>query len=107
MFLPLLLLTGVIMDIYSAIIIVAPLVIAIGEKYAVAPEQLGIIFLANLELGYMTPPVGMSLFLARYRFNVPITTLYRYLLPFFLLMLAAVMLVTYVPWLSTVFLPAN
>ncbi|RLW69651.1 MAG: hypothetical protein B6D68_01830 [spirochete symbiont of Stewartia floridana] len=95
-----LLITGTLMDIYSAILVVAPLIIPLGELYQVHPVQLGIIFLANLQLGYLTPPVGMNLFLASYTFNVPVTKVYKQVFPFLLVLLAAVLLITYVPWFS-------
>jgi tripartite ATP-independent transporter DctM subunit len=97
-----LLLTGCLMDIFSAILIVAPLIIPLGNAYGVHPVHLGIIFLANLELGYLTPPVGINLFLASYRFNEPLLKIYRNILPFLLVLLVAVLLITYVPWLTTV-----
>jgi tripartite ATP-independent transporter DctM subunit len=96
-----LLLTGCIMDIYSAILVVAPLVIPLGQAYGVNPVHLGVIFLANLELGYLTPPVGINLFLASYRFDEPVTRIYRQIVPFLLVQLGAVLLITYVPMLST------
>jgi TRAP-type C4-dicarboxylate transport system permease large subunit len=70
----------------------------------VHPIHLGIVFLANMQIGYLTPPVGMDLFIASYRFNKSITELYRATLPFMLVLLLAVLIITYVPWLSTWFL---
>ena len=99
-----LLLTGCLMDIFSAILVVAPLVIPLGEVFGIQPVHLGIIFLANLELGYLTPPVGMNLFLSSYRFNEPLSKVYRNVFPFFLLLLGTVLVITYVPWFSTVLL---
>jgi len=95
-----LLLTGTLMDIYSAILVMAPLVIPLGALYNVHPVQLGIIFLANLQLGYLTPPVGMNLFLASYTFEEPMIRIYRQVVPFLLVLLIAVLLITYVPWFS-------
>jgi tripartite ATP-independent transporter DctM subunit len=95
-----LLVTGTLMDIYSAILVVAPLIIPLGELYGVHPVQLGIIFLANLQLGYLTPPVGMNLFLASYTFEEPMNRIYRQVVPFLLVLLVAVLLITYVPWFS-------
>ena len=95
-----LLITGTLMDIYSAILVAAPLIIPLGELYGVHPVQLGIIFLANLQLGYLTPPVGMNLFLASYTFREPVTRVYRQVVPFLLVLLIAVLLITYVPWFS-------
>ena len=95
-----LLITGTLMDIYSAILVAAPLIIPLGELYGVHPVQLGIIFLANLQLGYLTPPVGMNLFLASYTFREPVTRVYRQVIPFLLVLFIAVLLITYVPWFS-------
>lgn len=92
-----LLLVGCFMDIYSAIMVVVPLIIPLGEIFGIHPVHLGIIFLANLELGYLTPPVGLNLFLASYRFNVPLDRMYRAVVPFFLIMLLTVFIITYVP----------
>ena len=92
-----LLLVGCFMDIYSAIMVVVPLIIPLGEVFGIHPIHLGIIFLANLELGYITPPVGLNLFLASYRFNVPLDKMYRAVVPFFLIMLLTVFVITYVP----------
>ncbi|RKX74506.1 MAG: TRAP transporter permease DctM/Q [Spirochaetes bacterium] len=96
-----LLVTGCLMDIYSAIMVVAPLIIPLGQLFSIHPVHLGIIFLANLELGYLTPPVGLNLFLASYRFEKPLTRIYRNVIPLFLILLVTVLLITYVPWLST------
>jgi tripartite ATP-independent transporter DctM subunit len=96
-----LLVTGMFMDIFSAILVVVPLIIPMGAIYGIHPVHLGIIFLANLELGYMTPPVGLNLFLASYSFEEPMGKLYRSVLPFFLIQLVAVLLITYVPVLTT------
>lgn len=99
-----LIITGCLMDIFSAIMIVAPLIIPLGNLFGIHPVHLGIIFLANLELGYMTPPVGLNLFLASYRFNKPINKIYRNVLPFLLIQLIAVLMITYIPFLTTAFL---
>ena len=99
-----LLVVGSLMDIYSAILVVVPLIIPLGNHFGIHPVHLGIIFLANLELGYLTPPVGLNLFLASYRFNEPIHRVYRDVLVFLLLGLAAVLLITYVPLLTTMLL---
>ena len=92
------------MDIFSAIVVVVPLIVPLGMHFGVDPFHLGIIFLANMELGYMTPPVGMNLFFASYRFNRPLPEVYRASLPFLAIRIVTVALVTYVPWL-TGFLP--
>lgn len=96
-----LLITGCLMDIFSAIMVVVPLIVPLGAMFGIDPVHLGIIFLANMELGYMTPPVGMNLFLASYRFGEPMSKLYKEVLPFLFLQLLAVLLITYVPVFST------
>lgn len=95
---------GFFIDIFSAITIVVPLIAPLGIAYGINPVHLGIIFLANLELGYLTPPLGLNLFLASYRFDKPIVRIYRDVLPFQLVMLAAVLIITYVPWMTTALL---
>ncbi len=99
-----LLITGCIMDIFSAIVVVVPLIAPLGELYNIDPVHLGIIFLANLELGYLTPPVGLNLFLSSYRFKMPLEDVYMSVIPFFLIMLCAVILITFVPQLSLMFI---
>jgi TRAP-type C4-dicarboxylate transport system permease large subunit len=99
-----LLLLGAILDIFSALVIMVPLIVPIAVNYGVHPIHLGIVFLSNMQIGYLTPPVGMDLFIASYRFNKSITELYRATLPFMLVLLLAVLIITYVPWLSTWFL---
>ena len=96
-----LLLVGCVMDIYSAIVVVVPLIAPIGLHFGIDPLHLGIIFLVNLELGYLTPPVGMNLFLASHRFKRPLPEVYRATLPFLAIRVVAVLLVTYVPALTT------
>jgi C4-dicarboxylate transporter, DctM subunit len=100
-----LLVTGCLMDIFSAIVVVAPLIIPLGEIFGIHPVHLGVIFLANLELGYLTPPVGLNLFLASYRFKEPLAKVYKNVIPFFVALLITVLLITYVPWFSTVLIP--
>ena len=99
-----LLVVGCLMDIYSAIVVVVPLIVPLGVAFGIDPIHLGIIFLANLELGYLTPPVGMNLFLASYRFNKPMSVVTRAALPLVGVRLIVVLLITYIPFLST-FLP--
>ena len=96
-----LLAAGCILDIFSAIIVLVPLIVPVAMAFGIDPLHLGVIFLANMELGYLTPPVGMNLFLASFRFDRPLMEVYRASLPFFLLILAGVLVITYVPWLST------
>ncbi len=91
---------GAVLDIFSALIIMVPLLLPVALHYGIDPIHLGIIFLANMQLGYFTPPVGMNLFIASYRFQESIVTLYRATLPFFFVLLVAVILITYLPWLS-------
>ena len=95
-----LIIVGCLMDIYSALIIVVPLILPVAESFGVHPAHLGIIFLANLQLGYLTPPVGMNLFFASFRFERPLTGVSRDALPFLLIMAVVVLLITYVPWLT-------
>ena len=99
-----LLAVGCFMDIFSAILVVLPLITPLGAAYGIDPVHLGIIFILNLEVGFLTPPVGLNLFLASYRFGKPFTKVCRYVLPFLIVQLAVVFLVTYIPALST-FLP--
>jgi len=97
-----LLLLGMMLDIFSALVIIVPIILPIAVGYGIHPVHLGIIFLANMQLGYFTPPVGMNLFIASYRFEKPVMTLYRATIPFFLILLVAVLIITYWPWLSLV-----
>jgi tripartite ATP-independent transporter DctM subunit len=93
-----LLIVGCLMDIFSAIAVVVPLILPIAAVFGVDPLHLGVIFLANLELGYLTPPVGINLFLSAYRFEKPVVEVWRAVLPFLLILALVVLLVTYVPW---------
>jgi tripartite ATP-independent transporter DctM subunit len=99
-----LILVGCMMDIFSAILIVVPLIMPLATRFGIDPIHLGIIFLANLGIGYNTPPVGLNLFIASSRFDRPIVKLYRATLPFLLLLLVTLLLITYWPALS-LFLP--
>jgi len=100
-----LLAVGCLMDIFSAIVVVVPLIAPMGEAFGIDPVHLGIIFLANMELGYLTPPVGMNLFLASYRFDKPLMEVCRAVVPWLLILLGGVLIITYVPALTTA-LPA-
>jgi tripartite ATP-independent transporter DctM subunit len=100
-----LLLLGAILDIFSALVIMTPLILPVAASYGIDAVHLGIIFLANMQIGYCTPPVGMNLFIASYRFQKPVTTLYRSAFPFIIVLLLAVLMITYIPSLS-LFLPA-
>ena len=88
------------MDIFSAIIVIVPLIAPLGAHFGIEPVHLAIIFIANLELGFLTPPVGMNLFLSAYRFNEPMSKIYQATLPFFIIKLFAVGLITYLPILT-------
>ncbi len=96
-----LLLVGCLMDIFAAIAVVVPLIIPLGAAYGIHPVHLGIIFIANLELGYITPPVGLNLFLASYRFKRPLLEVARAALPMLAILGIGVLLITYVPALTT------
>jgi TRAP-type C4-dicarboxylate transport system permease large subunit len=96
-----LLVLGSVLEIYSAIIILAPLVAPIGVAFGIDPVHLGVVFLANLELGFLFPPVGLNLFLSSSRFNKPLPQLYRHVLPFLLILGIGVLLITYMPWMTT------
>ncbi len=97
-----LLILGTMLDIFSALVLIVPLLLPIALGYGIDPVHLGIIFLANMQIGYFTPPVGMNLFIASYRFKKPILQLYRATLPWFLILLLAVLIITYWPALSLV-----
>ena len=91
---------GCVMDIFSAIVVVVPLILPVGAAFGIHPVHLAMIFLINLELGYLTPPVGMNLFLASFRFGKPIVEVGLSVLPFFLVLLVVLLAVTYIPALT-------
>lgn len=95
-----LLIVGCLMDIFSATIVIVPLIVPIAKEFGVDPLHLGIIFLANLEIGYITPPVGLNLFISSMRFRRPIPEIYRSALPFLGVLLIALLIITYFPELS-------
>jgi tripartite ATP-independent transporter DctM subunit len=95
-----LLLLGAIIDIFSAIVIIVPLILPVAISFGIHPIHLGVIFLANMQIGYFTPPVGMNLFIASYRFNKSITELYHACIPFLFLLIATVLVITYWPGLT-------
>lgn len=95
-----LLIVGAMLDIFSALVLIVPLILPIALGYGIDPIHLGIIFLTNLQIGYCTPPVGLNLFLASYRFEKPIIELYRACLPFLGLLIITLLVITYVPTLS-------
>jgi len=99
----LLLAAGCLMDVFSAILVLAPLVIPVGQAFGIHAVHLGIIFVSNLMVGFITPPIGMNLFLASYAFNRPLGRIWRSVSPWFLLQLAVVILITYVPAISLAF----
>ena len=95
-----LLIVGCLMDIFSAIIVVVPLILPMAEQFGVHPLHLAIVFLTNLEIGYITPPVGINLFISSFRFNKSVMELYRVSVPYLILMSLALILITYIPWLT-------
>ncbi|MCD6298429.1 MAG: TRAP transporter large permease subunit [Deltaproteobacteria bacterium] len=99
-----LILVGCMMDIFSAILVVVPLIVPLASRFGIDPVHLGIVFLANLGIGYNTPPVGLNLFIASSRFDRPVVQLYKATLPFLFLLLLTLLLITYWPALS-LFLP--
>jgi len=99
-----LLVLGALLDIFSALVIMIPLIVPVALRFGVDPVHLGIIFLANMQIGYFTPPIGMNLFIASYRFDRSITELYRATIPFMLVLLFALVIITYVPEVSLAFL---
>jgi tripartite ATP-independent transporter DctM subunit len=101
-----LLVVGCLMDIYSATFVVVPLIVPLGQHFGIHPVHLGIIFVANLELGYLTPPVGMNLFLASYRFKKPLLEVTAAALPMLCVLALGVLLITYLPWMTTALLGA-
>lgn len=100
----LLIVVGCLMDLYSAILVVSPLIIPVAESFGIHPVHTGVIFLTNLALGFLTPPVGMNLFIASYTFNKPVMKIARSILPYLLVQFIILMLVTYIPVFSTILL---
>jgi tripartite ATP-independent transporter DctM subunit len=96
-----LLAVGCVMDVFSAIVVVVPLIVPLGAAFGIDPIHLGIIFVANLELGYLTPPVGLNLFLSAYRFEKPLLEIWRAAMPMLVILAIGVLLITYVPGLTT------
>ncbi|HEY5569770.1 MAG TPA: TRAP transporter large permease subunit [Gammaproteobacteria bacterium] len=103
----LLIVVGAAMDIYSAIIVVVPLIAPMAMVYGIHPVHLGIVFLANMQLGYLMPPMGENLFLSAYRFNKPLAELYRYVLPYVGIIAVVVLIITYVPAFTLWLLPSR
>jgi C4-dicarboxylate transporter, DctM subunit len=100
-----LLAVGAILDIFSAIVLVVPLIVPVALEYGVHPVHLGIVFLAAMELGYLTPPVGLNLFISSYRFDKDIADVYSATLPFLLVLLVCVLLIAFLPQLSLLLVP--
>ena len=96
-----LLIVGWLMEIFAAIVVVVPLIVPLGAAFGINPVHLGIIFVANLELGFLTPLVGLNIFLASYRFKRPVLEVCRATLPFMAILGIGVLVITYVPWLTT------
>jgi tripartite ATP-independent transporter DctM subunit len=96
-----LLVLGSVLEIYSAIVVLAPLVAPLGVAYGIDPIHLGVVFLANLELGFLFPPMGLNLFLSASRFEKPLPYVYRQALPFLFIMAAGVLAITYLPAITT------
>jgi tripartite ATP-independent transporter DctM subunit len=96
-----LLIAGCLMEIYPAIIVEVPLLVPLGAAFGIDPLRLGIIFLANMELGYLTPPVGLNLLMSSYRFGKPVPEVLRSVLPVVAVLAIGVLLITYVPFLTT------
>ena len=101
-----LIIVGALMDIFSAIFVVVPLMLPIAAEYQIDPIHLGIIFIANLELGYLTPPIGENLFLASYRFKKPVMHIAKAMMPMWIVLAMSVLLITYWPWLTSVLIRA-
>ena len=99
----LLLVVGCIMDLYSAILVVSPLIIPVAESFGIHPVHTGVIFLTNLALGFLTPPIGMNLFIASYTFKKPVIKIVKSILPYLAVQFVILLLITYIPWFSTAF----
>ncbi len=96
----LLLLLGALLDIFAALVIMVPLILPVALRYGIDPVHLGVIFVANMQIGYITPPVGMNLFIASYRFKKRVTELFAATIPFMLVLIVALLMITYIPQLS-------
>ena len=95
-----LLVLGMMLDIFSALVLIVPILLPVALSYGIDPVHLGIIFLANMQIGYITPPIGMNLFIASHRFQRPVLELCAASVPFFFLLLTSVLIITYWPALS-------
>ncbi len=99
-----LIVVGCLMDIFSAIMVIVPIMVPVAIQYGINPIHLGVVFLVNLEIGFFTPPVGINLFISSLKFKKPITVLYRACIPFLILLLGVLLVITYLPSLSIGFL---
>jgi len=99
-----LLFVGAILDIFSALVIIVPLILPVAISFGIHPVHLGIIFLANMQIGYLTPPVGINLFISSYRFKKPIADVYKASYPFMLVLFVVLIIITYIPALSLYFI---
>ncbi|UTC77438.1 TRAP transporter large permease subunit [Treponema sp. OMZ 799] len=99
-----LLIVGCIMDLYSAILVVSPLIIPVAESFGIHPVHTGVIFLTNLALGFLTPPIGINLFIASYTFKKPVVKIVKSILPYLAIQFVILLLITYIPWFSTAFI---
>ena len=99
-----LLIVGCIMDLYSAILVVSPLIIPVAESFGIHPVHTGVIFLTNLALGFLTPPIGMNLFIASYTFKKPVIKIVKNILPYLAVQFIILLLITYIPWFSMAFI---
>jgi TRAP-type C4-dicarboxylate transport system permease large subunit len=97
-----LILVGCLMDIYSAILIVSPLIIPIAESFGLSQVHIGVVFLMNMQLGFLTPPVGMDLFISTYAFDKPLMKVVKGVLPYLAIQAVVLLLVTYIPWFTTI-----
>ena len=100
-----LLIVGCLMDLYSAILIISPLLLSASASYGIPVVQAGVVFLLNLSIGFLTPPVGMDLFISSYAFKKPVSKVISGIIPFLLVQLVVLLLVSYVPALTTCLLP--
>jgi tripartite ATP-independent transporter DctM subunit len=100
-----LLIAGMVMEIFGAIFVVVPLIAPIGKHFGVDPYHLAIMFLVNLEIAYLAPPLGLNLIISSFRFGTPVTNVYRAVLPFIAVLTVTLIVTTYIPWLST-YLPS-
>ena len=99
-----LLVVGCLMDMFSAILIVSPLLLPLAESFGVSAVRAAVIFLMNLSIGFLTPPVGMDLFISSYTFDKPLSRVVKGIIPFLIVQFAVLMLVTYVPYFTEVLL---